>query len=373
MDAGTNVARMKIYKLKEEMNRYPENSLHYNETLTDSHTRTEINELFTENRVISEWVDETVEKDNFVQWMWCYKLQKYSKSCPIFSAKTREPYQTAKNIKDVYKHMPGGEFMQTHSLENSTETRTNITNDGFGLSLPKPTNPIDRRTQVRYHVDIANLTARECIVRHFRSFGSADSFASERINFAKDAPDALPGEAYATLPERSVHMHDMKLAWYNDHRLNHPAADYAIQYMCKAWQDELVQDAVTSSVTPRFNLQDWFRKNDDDINRKKYDNMHRRHRSNRLFNLSDMIRWNDNHRVTIEIRHAKTPKHMSSEFVLQWLTSLCAMERYEKHLLQQNKIWDTSRESLETLLILNMNIPPNNAGTHHLHFSSCVQ
>jgi len=356
MDAGTNVARMKIYNLKEEMNRYKEDSPQYNWTLTNSQTRTEINELFEENRVISEWVDDTVEKDNFVQWMWCYKLQKYSKSCPIFSAKTREPYQTAKHSKDVYKHMPGGEFMQTHSLENSTETRTNITNEGFKLSLPKPSDVTNSKTGEVYKVEIANLTTRECIRRHFRSFGSADSFASERINFAQDAPDADPGEAYATLPERNVHLHDMKLAWYNNHRLHNPSADDAIQYMCRAWQDELARDTVTSSVTPRFNLEDWFYANNDAIAKKSEDNINRFHRSKQLFNLNEMIRWNDVNRVTIEIRHLKTPKHMSPQFVLNWLTTLHAMERYEKYLLQQDRIWDTSRESLETLLILNMNM-----------------
>ena len=205
-------------------------------------------------------------------------------------------------------------------------------------------------------VDIANLSAKECIRRHFLSFGSADSFASERINFAKDAPDTDPKEAYATLPERSVHLHDMKLAWYNDRRLNNPSSDYAIRYMCDAWQQEIVKDTVTPSVTPRFNMQDWFHENDDAIARKKEDNMNRRHRSKQLFNLSDIIRWDDVHRVTMEIQHIKKPKHMSYTFIIDWLKSWSAMERFEKYILQKDKIWDTSRESLETLLILNLNM-----------------
>ena len=362
MEAGANVARMKIYMLKGEMNVYPEDSYQYNWTLTESMTRKEIDELFQENRVISEWVDDTVEKDNFVQWMWCYKLQKYSKSCPIFSAKTREPYQTANNIKDVYKHMPGGEFMQTHSLENSTETRTNITNEGFKLSWPKIRNKINNTGQ-KYTVDIANMSTRDCIVSFFRSFGSPDSFASERINFAKDVPESEPGEAYATLPERNVHLHDKKLTWYNEHRLNNPSADHAIMYMCKAWQEELVRDTVTSSVTPRFNMQDWFKDNDVAIKKKADDNTKRYHRLRNMFNLNEMIRWDDVDRVTIEIKHIRTPKHMSYHFIIDWLKSFSAMKRYEEHILKQTRIWDTSRESLETLLILNINMRLDPTGT----------
>ena len=44
------------------------------------------------------------------------------------------------------------------------------------------------------------------------------------------------------------------------------------------------------------------------------------------------------------------------------------MERYEKYLLKQDRIWDTSRESLQTLLILNLNMrydPEHTLGVLH--------
>ena len=310
--------------------------------------------MFEENRVISDWVDNMVEKDNFVQWMWCYKLQKYSTTCAVFSAKTREPYQTAKNIKDVYKHMPGGEFLQTHSLKNSTETRTQITRDGFRLSLPQPTESTNLRTNKTEYISIANLTAKECIRRHFQSFGSADSFASERIDFAKDAPDTDPKETYPTLPERGVHLHDMKLAWYNDHRLHSPTADYAIQYMCHAWQEEVRRDTPAPLVKPHFNLDDWFRNNDEAIYQKQQKNKGRRNWQQ--LNVSELIRWDDVRRVTMEIWRIKPPKNMTYDVVEEWKFSWDALERYEKYLLKQDRIWDTSRESLQTLLILNLNM-----------------
>jgi len=355
MEAGVQVGRMKIYALKHEMAQHGMHTEEYNDVLLKSQTRTEINELFEENRVISDWVDNVVEKDNFVQWMWCFKLQKYSKSCPIFSAKTREPYQTAKNEKDVYKHMPGGEFLQTHSLKNSTETRTNITNEGFQLRLAATTKRTNATTGEVIEVDVSKLSAKECIRRHFLSFGSADSFASERIDYAHEAPDMDPKELYSLLPERSIHLHDMKLAWYNEHRLHTPSADKAIKYMCRAWQEEIYHDTLMASVMPQFHLEDWFDKNDGEIEEVQQKNAKRR-QWQQSFNMSEMIRWDNDHRVTMEIRRIKVPRDMNSVYVYKWLGSVDALQRYEKYLLRQDKIWDSSRESLQTLLILNLNM-----------------
>jgi len=154
----------------------------------------------------------------------------------------------------------------------------------------------------------------------------------------------------------------MKLAWYNEHRLHTPSADYAIKYMCQAWQDEIDHDLLAASVTPQFHIQDWFSSNSDEIERTQEKNA-KRPKWKQPFNVNEMIRWDNDHRVTMEIGRVKKQKNMTPPAVQKWLTSVNALERYETHLLHQDKIWDSSRESLQTLLILNLNMRKNPAHT----------
>jgi len=58
----------------------------------------------------------------------------------------------------------------------------------------------------------------------------------------------------------------------------------------------------------------------------------------------------------MEIRRIKPPRQMTYDTVMEWQQSWRALERYENHLLKQERIWDTSRQALQTLLILNLNM-----------------
>jgi len=340
--------------------------------------REDVTKLFAQNRIIAKYVDQIVQNDNYVQWLWFSTLKKECLNCPIYSAKTREPYQTAENQNDAYTHFPGAELLQS-STRSSTETRTQVTPIDFKIIKPK--NIVYKRkigsegNSKDIEVDISEWDAHKCLNRHFKSFGDASGFLTEFIDYAYNYPkEANPEAMWLNYPTRGIMLHDMKFAWYNsdiDQSKWKKAVDDNIMAMYAGWKDSY-NGGLRKEKEPviEFDLEDWL-----DTKRIKMDLNYDHKSYDSKIPIDEMIRGENEEMVDITINSLQF-SNLNLKKVKRYLTSSAALFRYENHLrgtsiLERNKlqvnshnrashnksvIWDISQSALETLLILNLNM-----------------
>ena len=337
--------------------------------------REDVTSLFAQNRVIAKYVDQIVQNDNYVQWLWFSTFRKECKNCPIYSGKTREPYQTAENKDDAYTHFPGAELLQS-ATRSSTETRTQVTSDSFKIIIPaniefekknKRTGKMERKV-----LDIKTWPAVQCLNAHFKSFGDASSFVTEYIDYAYNYPkEANPEAMWLNYPTRSILIHDKKFAWYNsdfDQLIWKRAVDDNIKAMYSSWKESYNGEISTTPIA--FDLVAWL-----DLKRKGMIKQHDHTSYDSKIPLNEMIRYDNAEMVDSTIKSLAF-HNLNLKKVKRYLSTNAALFRYENHLrgsnitlrskLQVNShdrashnnsaIWDISQAALETLLILNLNM-----------------
>jgi len=336
---------------------------------TAEEAREDVAKLFAQNRVIAEYVDQIVQNDNYVQWMWFSTFKKECKNCPIYSAKTREPYQTTKNRDDAYTHFPGAELLQS-ATRSSTETRTQVTPNEFEIIVPADI--VYSKKGQRIVLKIKEWPAVKCLTMHFKSFGDASSFVTEYIDYAYNYPkEADPASMWLDYPTRSILIHDRKFAWYNsdfDQTRWKGAVDKNIKLMYTDWKQSYMFDIKGSEID--FDLVAWLNEKTR-VMIKGHD--HRSYES--LIPLDDMCR-DDNQEMLNKTINSLQFHNLNLKKVKRYISTNAALFRYENHLrgtsiLQRNKlqvnshdtashnnsvIWDISQSALETLLILNLNM-----------------
>jgi len=388
MEASKKVALAKMKLIF--MARHSDND-NLNEKAVEA--RKDVTKLFAENRAIAKYVENIVQNDNYVQWLWFSTFKKECKNCAIYSAKTREPYQTAENIHDSYIHFPGAELLQS-ATRSSTETRTQITSTVFEIIIPEDRvfERINERTGKSQTVTlkIKDWPAKKCLDAHFKSFGDQSSFVTEYIDYAYNYPkEATPECMWLNYPTRKIHLHDMKFAWYNsDFQQTHQkkAVDDIIKEMYANWKKSYFGSLKSETIV--FDLEKWLNEKRQDM--EKVDkHIHRSYESKIPLDL--MIRGDNEEMVTNSI-NALQFSNLNLKKVKRYLSSSAALFRYENHLrgtsiLERNKlqvnshdrashnnsvIWDISQSALETLLILNLNMgsDPKRGAAQLMHHHS---
>lgn len=384
--------------------------------------RSQIDQLAKENRAAHEWIDEIVKRDCYVQWDWCALLcnkqvdaqSKPRTTCAVFSVKTREPYQTVRHadraLSDFYFTVPGLGLLQKYT-RNSTETRNHVTSENYALRYPRQYSPpveaqagffvmkpvwhpaiggtpgftINTKTWQKevaaregywFIPPRAHWSVLECINQHFRSRGDANSFATERVDYQKSLGDDADAQArFRHNPTRSVVLHDMYFAYYNEdwnHTHQKKAVDDGIQHMFKNFYTELRADNVVFEWTTET-LANWCRQKDADLLAQPLP--HKRE----LINLDSMINKDDATNTTMMIRSMRLPPAETKKWDALYLSRFFSTEQtllnYDWHLLWQAKIaqnphmsgmdkpgvWDQSQEAMEALLVLNMNLGTSTA------------
>ena len=337
--------------------------------------REDVTKLFAQNRVIAKYVDQIVQNDNYVQWLWFSTLKKECKNCPIYSAKTREPYQTTENKDDAYTHFPGAELLQS-ATRSSTETRTQVTPTLFKIIIPEDIfydkkNRHDDKSQ-RIVLNIKEWDAVKCLQAHFKSFGDASSFVTEYIDYAYNyLKEANPEALWLNYQTRSILIHDRKFAWYNsdfDQVGRKKAVDDNIKAMYGEWKASYNREIDTEAII--FDLVQWL---DTKRNTMLEKHDHRSYESK--IPLNEMIRYDNEEMVDNTIK-SLVFSNLNLKKVKRYLSTNAALFRYENHLrgtsiIQRNKlqvnshdrashnnslIWDISQSALEKLLILNLNM-----------------
>jgi len=318
------------------------------------HLRKEIKGLLSQTKAISSWIDDSVQSDTFLQWSWVTLLQNNCKSCVMFSAKCREPYQSVGQTHADYLHFTGVELFQ-NSVNRSTETRTNIVFEGYTYEEPLYRDPIISKSGNIYPC-WKNTPAQQCIKYHFRVFGTADNFETKNIYYTDNNPKRLDARAvWYMAGARSKKIHEEKFAWYNapEQATVKNAVENAIIHMYETWQGDYNKDQGERDKLS-FDMREWCQKMKTKTLKKKI----RPPAHNYTF-VEELLRLNDSgldvqleyHDRTIEFDKTKYARMNS------WHSTHRAMRRYDFDLRQAaESIWNLSVVAMETLLTLNMNM-----------------
>ena len=373
MEAGKEVARMKIKQMMCFQKESKPNE--------KQKAREQVSSILQQNESISESVDRHIEIDNFVQWSWFQRMARETKNVAIYSAKTRELYMRTNKKKEKYYHFPGAELFQS-ATRASTETRTQITADEFSLSDPEN----DPNGKIR------DCPLGTCISEFFNSYyGDPTSFLTEDIDYCKEYQNDLdPAELWSMLPSRSVAIHDMKFAWYNQqsqynidtHTQDGPkgASGAGIRKMYSDWCNEYINHGGKSDNT--FDVDDWCKKKDNEIHtawerkskKRNWDDKPRHTANDKIrqgfkFRKIDEINMDEIGRGTEEELNRQIDRYMDRgsgqldlltkstiKLTHGWFSTWAAMRRYHQELVRSDKknLWAVTVQALQTLLVLNL-------------------
>ena len=376
MDATRDVVVDKIRQLKlRAVHKHPTDTTLQDSFIENSYERDVIDQLMTDNRHIAQQVDRQITIDNYVQWQWIRRLQQNTKTCAIYSSKTKEPYQTAKNLKEKYIHFPGAELLSTAAGMASSETRTNITATDFTLTFPSGLQALE---------GFWKFTCLQCIEEHFnKKYGDQNSFATEEIDYNQEYHNSnlKDGAIFGGFPRRSILIHDMKFAWYNSdakQERQRLAVDKFIRQMYVDWKKGYVEayeaDGYNSNAFTRkrytvinFDLEAWFKETDEKTKQRPIPTPSRKHESK--INVDKLRRSTKGH-ATASIAAVRADGWTLKK-LNRYLRIPNVLYRYETHLIENNKgIWDVSVQALGTLLMLNLNLQSTARPTHKWQFGN---
>ena len=354
--------------------------------------RTQIDQLCGENRGAQLWIDDVIKRDSYVQWRWCQAIcnkrsaptDKRSTTCAIFSMKTREPYQTVSHPGDLtqfYYTVPGVELLQKYT-DSSTETRTQVTSKHYSLSVPVW---LDVNTNQYKPQKYSFLDVKTCVQHHFKSFGDPTSFISERVDYQRTLGNTdTPQEQFSGFPMRSVALHDIYLAHYNQdrkHNRQKQAVDGGIRQMYRVLYGEIHADRKKNNGI--HDDKEWSAKSCDEyfngLDAKLLKKLEAgRDQITDKIPIDAMVNKNQEEFTTdvmsnMKLTH-KQKETWGTEYFERWFSTHHTLLHYDKHLLNNAissqhynaapHIWDMSQQAMEALLILNINLRHDRFHTH---------
>ena len=170
--------------------------------------------------------------------------------------------------------------------------------------------------------------------------------------------------------EQYVGLFEMKMAWYNsdvEQTRWKAASDNGTKLMYTSWFATYHRDA-TARERIRFDVIQWLNNKDqrmkaEQLGHEQTDEApqvlgsfyaptaHSRERAR----LENVIITDVSGVVQAHIDAAFIPAYETISTLEYYFSTEAVLRRYEWHLLETDKIWDTSQEALEALLVMNMN------------------